>query len=433
MNVKRLIFIGILLLWLGKAGNGHALQADEILLIANCNVSSSVKLAEYYRAKRQIPEHHFLAVAMTDQEDCSREEFLTSLVAPLREFLRQHPDQQVRCLLLFYGIPLRVAAPLLSSQQWRELEDLKHTQKQLDWQLENRELTKEQRQERETKSKQLGQQIRQLDLSDQRAAVDSEIALVLAKNYPLEQWLSNPFFVGFQSQKKSLPVDKDHVLFVSRLDGPTPEIVRRMIDDSLQAEQSGLSGTAYFDARWPLPDKKALQGYALYDASIHKAAQMTEQLSSLPVVLDQHERLFQPGEAENVALYCGWYSLGRYVDAFKWQPGAVGYHIASSECTTLKKPGSQVWCKRMLEEGVAATLGPVAEPYVQGFPLPEMFFSFLLDGYYTLAESYFLSTPYLSWQLILLGDPLYRPFRNLHSNKINESGIGQTLRLVLPK
>ncbi|MCK5914085.1 MAG: TIGR03790 family protein, partial [Desulfuromusa sp.] len=117
------------------------------------------------------------------------------------------------------------------------------------------------------------------------------------------------------------------------------------------------------------------------------------------------------------ALYCGWYSLGKYVDAFDWQRGAVGYHIASSECTTLKKEGSQVWCKRMLEDGVAATIGPVTEPYVQGFPLPELFFGFLLDGYYTLAESYFLSLPYLSWQMVLIGDPLYRPFRNITSGK----------------
>ena len=419
MNGKRLVvFIFILLFWLVGAGNGHALQADEILLIANRNVPSGVKLAEYYRAKRQIPEHHFLSVAMTDQEDCSREEFLTNLVAPLRQFFRQHPDQQVRCLLLFYGLPLRVAAPSLNSRQWRELEDLKHTKKQLDWQLKYSELTVEQRRQRENESKQLEQQIKKLDLSDQRAAVDSEIALVRSQDYPLARWLPNPFFVGFQKQKKTLPVDKDQVIFVSRLDGPTPEIVRRMIDDSLKVEQSGLKGTAYFDARWPLPDKKALQGYALYDASIHRAAQVTEQLSKLPVVLDQQQRLFQPGEAAEAALYCGWYSLGRYVDAFKWQPGAVGYHIASSECTTLKKAGSQVWCKRMLEEGAAATVGPVAEPYVQGFPLPELFFSFLLDGYYTLAESYFLSTPYLSWQMILLGDPLYRPFRN-HSIQEN--------------
>lgn len=89
----------------------------------------------------------------------------------------------------------------------------------------------------------------------------------------------------------------------------------------------------------------------------------------------------------------------------------MGYHIASAECKTLKRAGSRVWCKRMLEEGIAATLGPVNEPYVQAFPMPELFFRFLLDGYWTLAECYALSKPLCSWQMVLIGDPLYRPFK----------------------
>ncbi|MFC1820066.1 TIGR03790 family protein, partial [Thermodesulfobacteriota bacterium] len=70
----------------------------------------------------------------------------------------------------------------------------------------------------------------------------------------------------------------------------------------------------------------------------------------------------------------------------------------------------RVWCKMMLEKGVAATIGPVNEPYVQAFPIPELFFRFLLDGYWTLAECYALSQPFWSWQMVLIGDPLYRPF-----------------------
>ncbi|MDA3903993.1 MAG: TIGR03790 family protein [Desulfuromusa sp.] len=413
MNYKSLLFLFFSLLYLGRAGTCFALQPDEVLLIANQNSPSSIELAKYYRDKRLVPADNLLIVAMTDGEDCSREEYQQKLLEPLRKFLARRQGTPIRCLVLFYGIPLRVAAPELSPQQWRELEDLKHTKKQLDWQLKNRELTEEQSQQRLQKSSQLGQQISQLRLTDQRAAVDSEISLALKSSYPLDKWLPNPFFVVFAKQQGRLLLNKDQVLFVARLDGPTPEIVRRVIDDSLFAEKEGLQGQAYFDARWPLPEKQNLQGYTLYDASIHKAARLTETLSVIPVHLDQKEALFQPGEAPRAALYCGWYSLGNYVDAFDWQRGSVGYHIASSECTTLKKAGSQVWCKRMLEDGVAATIGPVAEPYVQGFPVPELFFSFLLDGYYTLAESYFLSIPYLSWQMVLIGDPLYRPFRNV--------------------
>lgn len=417
-----LVFLILLIAGLSTAPPGFALLPEEILLIANQNVRESVPLAEYYRGKRNIPSDHLLRVSMTDREDCSRKEYQQRLVEPLRRFLARHPERNIRCLVLFYGIPLRVSAPELSSSQWRELEDLKHTKKQLEWQLQHRNLTAGQKRERQTLSEQLGQQIEKLHSRDQHAAVDSEIALVQAGHYPLEKWVSNPFFIAFQNTEKTpAAAGKDNVFFVSRLDAPTPAIVRRMIDDALDAEQEGLSGWAYFDARWPLPETRRLHGYALYDASLHKAAAVTARTSSLPVVLDQEERLFQPGEATAAALYCGWYSLGRYVDAFVWQRGAVGYHIASSECTTLKRADSQGWCKKMLEDGVAVTIGPVAEPYVQGFPLPEVFFGFLLDGYYTLVESYFLSVPFLSWQMILVGDPLYRPFRHQYKGFVTGS------------
>jgi uncharacterized protein (TIGR03790 family) len=208
----------------------------------------------------------------------------------------------------------------------------------------------------------------------------------------------------------------EKVMVVSRLDGPTDPIVRRMIDDSLHAEKEGLSGRAYFDARWPDPGNKTdltafKDGYAFYDRAIHSAARLVEKSGRMPVTIDSKDSLFQPGQCPNAALYCGWYSLGHYVDAFTWARGAVGFHIASSECQTLKSKESQVWCKKMLEKGVAATLGPVAEPYVQAFPIPDVFFGLLLDGQLSLAECYALSNPFWSWQMVLIGDPLYRPFK----------------------
>ena len=80
------------------------------------------------------------------------------------------------------------------------------------------------------------------------------------------------------------------------------------------------------------------------------------------------------------------------------------------ECTTLRNPESRIWCVQMLLKGAAAVIGPVAEPYLQSFPVPEIFFGILVDGRLTLAECYMLSVPYLSWQMVLVGDPLYRPF-----------------------
>jgi uncharacterized protein (TIGR03790 family) len=198
---------------------------------------------------------------------------------------------------------------------------------------------------------------------------------------------------------------------VSRLDGPTPKIVKRIIDDSIDTEKKGLTGKAYIDARWRDPGKKQVSGYTFYDRSLHRAAEVIRKSSRMPVTLESTSKLFAEGQCKSAALYCGWYHLAHYIDAFEWRPGSIGYHIASAECRTLHDPKSDVWCIKMLEKGVAATIGPVNEPYVQSFPVPEIFFKFLTDGYLTLAECYTLSIPYLSWKQVLVGDPLYRPFK----------------------
>lgn len=58
-----------------------------------------------------------------------------------------------------------------------------------------------------------------------------------------------------------------------------------------------------------------------------------------------------------------------------------------------------------LEEGATAATGHVSEPYLAMTPRPD----FLLPAYFqgrNLAESYYLSIPSLSWQNIVVGDPL---------------------------
>jgi uncharacterized protein (TIGR03790 family) len=64
----------------------------------------------------------------------------------------------------------------------------------------------------------------------------------------------------------------------------------------------------------------------------------------------------------------------------------------------------------MLADGVTATLGAVAEPYLHSFPRPSAFFVELFNGR-CLVEAYYYTKPFNSWQLVLIGDPLYRPFK----------------------
>jgi uncharacterized protein (TIGR03790 family) len=256
------------------------------------------------------------------------------------------------------------------------------------------------------------------------AAVDSEMTLILAAPYQTAGWLPNPFNLRFD-RLPVIPRIRARTLMVSRLDGATPAIARRLVDDALAVEKSGLRGVFYIDARG-LTGQPALGSYVWFDQHLVHLYDLLKKYSDLKVVLDQKPEVFPPGSCPDAALYCGWYSLAHYVPAFKWNRGAVGYHVASSEAATLKKPGSNVWCKRMLEEGVAATLGPVAEPYLSSFPLPDRFFPLLMTGKLTLLEVYFLTVPQLSWMQILIGDPLYQPFKNhpaLHPIKIQEGVV----------
>jgi len=241
------------------------------------------------------------------------------------------------------------------------------------------------------------------------AAVDSELTLLMVENYPKVHWLPNPLNLRFD-EEPSMQRFRQSVVMVGRLDGPTPEIARRLVDDALKIEKTGLTGTCYLDARG-LKGGSEVGSYAWFDAHLVRLAQLMKEHSHFKVILDQRPGLFLPGSCPDAALYCGWYSLAKYVASCTWRQGAVAYHVASAEATTLRKPGSQVWCKRMLEEGVAATLGPVSEPYLLAFPLPDDFFPLLMTGSRTLLEVYFRTVPQLSWQMILIGDPLYTPFK----------------------
>jgi uncharacterized protein (TIGR03790 family) len=122
------------------------------------------------------------------------------------------------------------------------------------------------------------------------------------------------------------------------------------------------------------------------------------------------EQLFEAGACPQTAIYCGWYSLRKYIDAFDFVDGAIGYHISSLEAVKLRDPYSSQWCPAMLKDGITATLGAVAEPYLHSFPEPKAFFSELFNGR-CLVEAYYRTKPFNSWQLVLIGDPLYIPFK----------------------
>ncbi len=353
-----------------------AISADEVLVIANKRVAGSVSLARYYMKKRNIPQQNLLVLVTSAKETVDRYEYnrwirkpVVKKITRLNRKKKKRGEFNISTIVTIYGVPLKIT----ESVQVKEGE--------------------------------------KPGLRRTGAAVDSELALVLVKKYPLAGWMPNPYFLPRQGEKNRL--SKNSVLLVSRLDAPDTQTVRRMIDDSLAAERRGLRGIGYFDARGMVQQSDRERqgslegGYKRYDLSLLRAAEKVEE--KMAVVLDNTPELFAERSCPDAALYCGWYSYGRYIPSFAWQKGAIGYHLASAECVSLHQEGVSYWCPQLLVHGAAATIGPVSEPYVEGFPLPEIFFAMLMQGM-SVGEAYLASLPFVSWQMVLLADPLYQPF-----------------------
>lgn len=248
------------------------------------------------------------------------------------------------------------------------------------------------------------------------SSFDSELSLIYwPEDYKLLRWQPNYLRATFDGSqlRETFPT-----MMVARIDGPTIQIAKRLIDDAMAVEKAGgLRGNAYFDARGLAQrdgPQQELGSYPDYDRSLLVTAEGIQSLMSdeedprFKVVLNEAPELFQPGDCPDAALYCGWYSLAKYIDAFQWRKGAVAYHLASAEARTLRDQSATTWCKRMLEEGVCATVGPVYEPYLIAFPRPNEFFALLIQGDLTLVEVYSRTKTFNSWMMVLVGDPLYR-------------------------
>jgi uncharacterized protein (TIGR03790 family) len=246
-----------------------------------------------------------------------------------------------------------------------------------------------------------------LEPKDSGAAFDSELSLVHWTAYRRTRWADNQLYFTAKPRPGSI------TYMVMRLDAPKPDTVKDIIDASIKVEAEGLKGKVVIDSRGIVlgHETEAEVGLGPYDQSLRDLATMVRDHTKLELLADDKPEALPPHSAENVALYCGWYSVRSYIPECKFNPGAVGYHMASYELISLHNPGERGWVAGLLNDGVAATLGPVAEPYIQAFPEPDEFFPLLMTGKFTLAEVYWKTTKMSSWMIAAIGDPLYTPYK----------------------
>ncbi|CAN5297533.1 hypothetical protein BH11PLA2_BH11PLA2_40690 [soil metagenome] len=391
------------------AGPLAALTPEQIYIVINTNVPDSRVLADYYAKARNVPAENIIPLKLPMTEEMTRDEYDRFLAEPLREALKAKGDK-VQCLLCMYGVPLRVGPKTPNAGEKAEIARLTDIRKE----TSPRTVSGDPKVAAAAVSElaHLDADLMKLEHRESTAAVDSELMLVRWSNYPLARWVLNP--LHWQTSERVRKANPP-VLMTARLDGPTPAIVKRLINDAIAVEAVGLQGKAYIDARGIPFDLKNTKenggyGYGGYDESMRETAALLT-AKKLTVTLDNKPELFPPNSCPETALYCGWYSHGKYIDSCTFVKGAVAWHLASSEAITLRKPESTVWCPNLLKAGVAVTLGPVAEPYTVAFPKPAEFFGFLLTGKYTLAEVNARTTTFASWMMTCIGDPLYNPYK----------------------
>jgi uncharacterized protein (TIGR03790 family) len=256
-----------------------------------------------------------------------------------------------------------------------------------------------------------------------QASVDSELTLLYRRlvrgPLPPEGRVLNPYY------RESDPVRFSRAEFdaylVTRLDGYSWEDVRGLIDRGRARAQGG---KVVLDVRKSPPGSVAELG----NAWLTEAASRLKD-SGLQVVVRTGADVNRP--EQGVIGFAGWGSndpaVQRRAPGFGWLPGAITSWFVSTSGRTFVAPpagwtlgltvdektfhaGSpQSLIGDLVAEGVTGAVGFVYEPYLDSMARPEILFPAYRAGL-TLAESYYLALRYLSWQGIVIGDPLVAPF-----------------------
>jgi uncharacterized protein (TIGR03790 family) len=249
-------------------------------------------------------------------------------------------------------------------------------------------------------------------LGGDAASVDSELTLlysdIMHGPHSLPGSIPNPFF-GEKTAKFTHP--QFPMYMVTRLAAYDFEGVKAIIDRALIAANRG-----------KFVIDLAGDGNTQGETWLKEAARL---LPKDRVVLDETTTVLT--KQTDVIGYASWGSNDkarhdRFL-GFQWLPGAIMTEFVSTNARTFNRPPAgwnisswttpaqwfagapQTLTADYLLEGATGASGHVDEPYLIMTPRPEL----VLPAYYSgrnLAESFYMGIPRLSWENIVVGDPL---------------------------
>jgi uncharacterized protein (TIGR03790 family) len=354
----------------------EAQDGTNVLVIANAANSASVQIAEEYVAARAVPNDQLLRLKITNSEQLSRADFEQQIQGPVAAWLATHGLQdRILYIVLTKGVPLQISGS--SGRQ------------------------------------------------GSAASVDSELTLLYRRltgvSVPINGPVPNPYFARSAEEIKSpKPFNRAtyDTYLVTRLDGFTTADALALITRGLAPRQDGRI----------LMDAPLVTGDPRVGWMDEAANRLREGGFADRVVVENTGRALQ-NEAD-VLGYMSWGSNdpALYVrhPNLTFIPGAVASMFLSSDARTFVEPPSswkpgllpqnsysgsaQSLTADLIRSGVTGVAGQVSEPYVDGAVRPDILFPAYLKGL-NLAESFYLATPSLSWQTVVIGDPLCAPFR----------------------
>jgi uncharacterized protein (TIGR03790 family) len=352
--------------------------ADNILLVLNEASPISMNAGAYYAQKRGVPRQNILRIKTDPEDSISREEFNRQIESPIGSWLtRNFAQDRILYIVLTKGIPLRVQGD----------------------------------------SGSVGSV----------ASVDSELTLLYRKmtgqKIDIKGPIKNPYFLGDAplAQARQFIHKNQDIFLVSRLDGYTFEDIKGLID---RGSAPSKEGRILLDAKSSLSDKG--------NVWLKEAADILGQMGfQSRVVLEDTGKVLT--QEKNVLGYYSWGSNDPAIHirhfGFAFVPGALAGMFVSSDGRTFAEPPAnwkigawdddkgtmfanspQSLAGDLIREGVTGVAGHVAEPYLEATIHPNILFPAYLSGF-NLIESYYLAMPYLSWQTVIVGDPLCAPFR----------------------
>lgn len=363
MNAAARAVLVAWLLCLAAGGQGP----ENVLVVANARSPVSKSIAEYYTRKRNVPAANLCFLQTTTGEIIQRSVYDSEIAAAVMSCLQSRGlAEKIRYIVTTMGVPLGIDG--------------------------------------------------RGGIQGDQASVDSELTmlyqLLRGRKYDLAGAFRNPFF-----GQRDAPFTHDAypIYLVTRLAAYSLADVQAMIDRSLKAVNRG---RVVLDMRSP--------NDATGDDWLRTAAIL---LPPGRVFLDESATVLT--RQKEVIGFASWGSNDpnrkiRHL-RFEWLPGAIMTEYVSTNGRSFERPPDSFefsswsaadrakWFKGSpqsligdyLAEGVTGAGAHVFEPYLQFTARPDHLFPAYLSGR-TLAESFYLAIPGLSWKNIVIGDPLCR-------------------------